>query len=210
MSDDQFEQFVANAAKGYREPPTTPREAMWQKIQAARQAERAKPARVIDFESRGRALQGWYLAAAAVAAVLVIGIGIGRLSVPTKPAEVAGHAASDSASLKRSQTVMRFATAEHFSRIEALLTDYETGRTDADFQATARDLLARTRLLLDSKRLSDPRLRALLEDLELVLVQVSRLEPRASREERGLIDDGILERQVRLRLRNAIPAGPTA
>ena len=25
---------------------------------------------------------------------------------------------------------MRFAAAEHFSRIDALLTDYETGRTD--------------------------------------------------------------------------------
>jgi hypothetical protein len=210
MSDDQFEQFLSKAAKGYREPPETPRDLMWERIQAARRAPQTKPTEVIDFASEGRRRRAVVWTGVAAAAVLALGIGIGRLSVSTKRTTVAAAVPADSASVRRSETVMRLAAAEHFSRIDALLTDYETGRTDADFQVTARELLSRTRLMLDSKRLTDTRLRALLLDLELVLVQVSHLAPAPSREERGLIDDGINQRQVRLRLRNAIPAGPSA
>jgi hypothetical protein len=215
MSDDeQFERFLSKAAKEYREPPETPRELIWEQIQAARKQgeklEQAEPAVVIDFASYRRRRRAVVWIGVAAAAVLALGIGIGRLSVSARPTEVAAAGTTDSANLRRSGTVMRLAAAEHFSRVDALLTDYETGRTDADFQATARDLLARTRLMLDSKRFTDERLRALLLDLELVLVQVSRLQPAPSPEERGLIDDGIHERQVRLRLRNAIPAGPAA
>jgi hypothetical protein len=96
------------------------------------------------------------------------------------------------------------------SRVEALLTDYRTGRTDADFRAVARELLSSTRLWLDAGRVDDARLRALLEDLELVLVQITRLAPSGSVDERALIDQGLAEREIRARLRNAIPAGPTA
>jgi hypothetical protein len=111
---------------------------------------------------------------------------------------------------KRGELVLRFAAVEHLSRIETLLTDYESGTLDSEFEATARDLLARTRLILDSKSLVDPRLRSLLDDLELILAQIAQVPSSRSDQERKLIEDGINERQVRSRLRNAIPAGPTA
>ena len=67
-------------------------------------------------------------------------------------------------------------------------------------------------MLLTAQRLSDPSTRVLLEDLELLLVQVARLAPaqKGQADERALIDDNMAERAIRLRLRDAIPAGPTA
>ena len=222
MTDDQFDQFIARAAKGVHEPPPTPREEIWQRIQAARRAESAVPpveqlgaaqgARVIDIGSRRRS-RAWYWSVAALAAVLLLGVMLGRLSVGRTPTELATETTSEGApvreSAKRVETVMRFAAVEHFSQVEALLTDYELGTAGDEFQADAKDLLSRTRLLLDSKRLRDPRLRTLLEDLELVLAQIARRSA-SSGEERQLIEDSITERRVRSRLRNAIPAGPTA
>jgi hypothetical protein len=82
---------------------------------------------------------------------------------------------------------------------------------DAPFLASARELLTMTRLLLDSPLAQDPQLLDLLEDLELVLAQVVRLEP-APREadDLDLITDGLNQRGVLPRLRAAIPAGPAA
>ncbi len=52
----------------------------------------------------------------------------------------------------------------------------KSGRTDQQFAARAADLLTRTRLLIDSPAANDPAMRNLLEDLELVLAQVVRLQ----------------------------------
>jgi hypothetical protein len=211
MTEEQFDRFVNRTAKGWREPPPTPREEIWQRIQAARTGRR--PAGdVVDLASRRRPLRPWYLTGAALAAAVVLGIAIGRRTVetvrPGAPAAVA--AAPDSAGERRAETVLRFAAVEHLSRVEALLTDFERGTEDAEVQDAARDLLSRTRLLLDSRRMVDPRLRALLLDLELILAQIAQAAPDGGAAERELIDDGINERHVRFRLRNAIPAGPTA
>lgn len=35
-TDDRFDEHIRAAASDYREPPETPREAMWERIQAAR------------------------------------------------------------------------------------------------------------------------------------------------------------------------------
>lgn len=199
MTDEKFEEFLGEAAKGYRAPPPTPKDEMWARIEASR-----KP--VIDLASRRRA--PWVGPLVALAATLLIGIGIGRLTTkPTlKPETVAA------ANAARANRVVRFAAREHFGQVNVLLTDYETGPINADFHADARALLARTRMLLSAERLSDPSTRALLEDLELLLVQVARLAPapKGQADERALIDDNMAERAIRLRLRDAIPAGPTA
>ena len=78
-----------------------------------------------------------------------------------------------------------------------------------DLAPQARQLLSSTRLLLDSKRLTDPRTRKLLEDLELVLVQIATLDPKDRREDLDLIADGLAQNHLRTRLRNAIPSDPT-
>ena len=206
MTDDKFEEFLEEAAKGYRAPPPTPKDQIWARIQAGR-ADQPSPARpVIDLASRR---VRWIGPLVGLAATLLIGIGIGRLTTPLPPPTPDDSATADAA---RANSVVRFAAREHFGQVNALLTDYETGRIDADFHAGARGLLARTRMLLSAQRLSDPSTRALLEDLELLLVQVARLAPapNGQADERALIDDNMAERAIRLRLRDAIPAGPTA
>src|SRR6266478_2016048 len=78
----------------------------------------------------------------------------------------------------------------------------------AQFSRQARDLLATTRLMLDSPAARDARLKGLLEDLELVLAQIAQLPAGGDKEDVQLITQGLDERSVLLRLRTAIPAGP--
>lgn len=101
------------------------------------------------------------------------------------------------------------ATLEHLSRAEALLTSFRTPRSTGDgspLNVWARDLLADTRLLLDSPAATDARRRQLLEDLELVLAQIVQLPAEASAD-RGLVQRSIERGAVLSRLRSSIPAG---
>lgn len=101
------------------------------------------------------------------------------------------------------------ATVEHLSRAEALLTSFRTPRSAGDgspLNSWARDLLADTRLLLDSPAATNARRRALLEDLELVLAQIVQLPAEASAD-RGLVQRSIERGAVLSRLRSSIPAG---
>jgi hypothetical protein len=63
-------------------------------------------------------------------------------------------------------------------------------------------------LLLDSPAAEDQHLRVLLEDLELVLVQISQLEAGRNSPDADLITQGMDQRNVLPKLRSAIPAGP--
>jgi hypothetical protein len=51
-------------------------------------------------------------------------------------------------------------------------------------------------------------MRALLEDLELVLVQISQLPPARAAHDTDLITQDMDQRNVLPKLRSAIPAGP--
>jgi hypothetical protein len=199
--DPKFEQWLKDAAKSYHAPHPTPREEMWARIEAARRRKH-----VIE-------LRPWMRWAVAAAAVLVLGIGIGRWSA-NPPAAVNGTAGtrvvtSDSAS---SDVAYQVAATQYLSRTETFLTgfraDLRAGRADRRFTGQARDLLTTTRLLLDSPAADDPRMRALLEDLELVLVQISQLEAGRDRRNTDLITQDMDQRNVLPKLRSAIPAGP--
>lgn len=215
MTDDRFDEFLREAARAYRRPPEPPREQIWARIEAARRDDAAASPKVVDLtERRMRRRLRWQPVLAA-AAVLFLGVAIGRLTVgrtatpaPAPAAEAPSLAAGSESD--RTSVATAIAAANHLTRIEALLTEYQAGGSDVELRALARELLSRTRLWLDGDRLEDPRLRTLLEDLELVLVQIAQLAPNGQGEERALIDEGLAERQIRPRLRNAIPAGPTA
>jgi hypothetical protein len=99
-------------------------------------------------------------------------------------------------------------TTQDLGQVETFLTEFVTRRAARDLPAEARDLLSTTRLLLDSKRLTDPGTRQLLEDLELVLNQIATLNPQDFSDELGFIADGLAQSHLRTRLRNAIPAAP--
>ena len=200
MTDERFERVLREAAQDYHRPPATPREEMWQGIAARRAARRRRAA-------TWRPVLRWGVG---IAAVLALGIGIGRWTAEprrTGPAPVAAAGGGD-----RGPLAYRVAAAQYLTRTEALLTGFRSearsGQADAQFARQARDLLGTTRLMLDSPAAQDGRLKGLLEDLELVLAQIAQLPPRADTEEVQLINQGLEQRSVLLRLRTANPAGP--
>ena len=128
-----------------------------------------------------------------------------RAIAPSGETRVANGAAGNSA--------YQVTAVKHLSEAEALLTSFRTRSStdqqmDAQLGSWARDLLNKTRLLLDSPVGNDPQRRPLLEDLELVLVQIVQLSPGNTPQDRELIEKTLQQDQVMTRLRTAIPAGP--
>lgn len=109
----------------------------------------------------------------------------------------------------------RVAALETLGGAEALLGAVggrEGGAPPAETGAIAdwsEDMLSETRLLMDSPAGDDPAIRALLEDLELVLAQLVRLGEGATAErDLALIEGAVRERQLLHRIRAVLPAGP--
>jgi hypothetical protein len=122
------------------------------------------------------------------------------------------RAASDRAAAPDAFDVV---AARHLSRSEVFLTlfrDALRGEEPAAelSPATARQLLVRNRLLLDSPAAQDPRMRRLLEDLELVLAQIAQLPAEERAEDTELITDGLEAGDVLTRLRSATSTGVAA
>jgi hypothetical protein len=206
--DDELDQRLKQAAAEYHKPPETPREAMWLAIQRGRQVRREpEPVRVLPFPRR------WVPWAAAAAAVLAIGIGIGRLTVPHSPTGVAVITKTAETPRKR-ETAYGLATVEHLGQAEAFLTLFRASvRSGGDERlaaATARQLLASNRLLLDSPAGQDRKTRLLLEDLELVLAEIAQLSPDPRSGDLEMIREGIERGGVLSRLRTVVPAGATS
>jgi hypothetical protein len=202
MDDDQLDESLRAAARDYRVPPETPRDTMWRAIEAQRRVDRL----------RRPAARRWIpWTAAAAAAVLALGIGIGRLSAPRHPTPAPVAAAGPAARVN--ETAYRLATAEHLGQSEAFLTLFRasvrSGSRERLASATARELLATNRLLLDSPAGRDRKTRALLEDLELVLAEITQLSPEATAGDRELIREDLERGGMLSRLRTVVPAGTT-
>lgn len=201
MNDDRFEELLREAGRDYHRPPQTPRDEMWTAIVAERQRRHAAR-RVVPL----RPVWRWGLG---MAAVFVLGIAIGRWLRPGDRGAFSPIVATGSTG----DVAYRVAAAQYLGRTEALLTgfrvDAQTGELHAQFVAQARDLLTSTRLLLDSPASKDPRLKPLLEDLELVLAQIAQLPASRDTGDIRLINQGIDQRSVLTRLRTALPAGPS-
>ncbi len=193
MDDDRLGERLEQAARDYHRPPATPREELWARIQAERARRRVSP--------RVLVLRPWLRWGLAAAAVLLVGVAIGRSTAPTTPA----------LSVARADLPYRVAAAQYLTRTEALLTGFRTdsrpGAADSQFVAQARDLLLTTRLMLDSPVAKSAPMRALLEDLEVVLAQIATLPSSQNAEDVKLINEGIEQRSVLLRLRTSVPAG---
>lgn len=215
---DEVSDLVDRLRESYNPPPETPREEMWAAVEAALEGRRSAGARrtaqVVSLDARrfrrgpgSRWVVGWAVAAAAL---LVLGIGIGRVSVraPARPAAVADVP---------DPTAMRLAAVEHLGQSESLLTlvraDARTGRLDPQVGPWARNLLAQTRLLLDAPEETDPTMRRMLEDLELVLVQIVGVtdtgthDAARTRTELNLALKGLDDRDLMPRIQAMVPAG---
>jgi hypothetical protein len=207
--DPNFDAWLKDAANSYHSPLPTPREELWQRIEAARRRKH-----VIE-------LRPWMRWAVAAAAVLLLGIGIGRWSMTqsngTNGTPVARNGSAPTPEEREIDSLAnlayRIAATQYLSRTETFLTAF---RADANRSANtarlahqARELLTTTQLMLDSPATNnDPRLRSLLNDLELVLMQIASLNPLEDGRDRDLITRGMNQSNVLPKLRSAIPSGP--
>ena len=261
--DPGFDAWLERVAPDLNAPPVTPRMEMWDAIQNAQSSPEATSASapVVSISSRRRPTWIW---PAAIAAALLVGVGIDRYmlttstteriaEVPTAtspgsaapttiivtpvPTSSAGGTASGSttpgtiatttpppaapsatnrgASESGPSPLYRLAAVQTLTQAEALLTAYRANDLATRNPAAARQLsqwgrevLSSTRLLIDSPAGDDPKLRALLDDVELVLVQIIRLSgaPPDSTE-RALIDGAMRDHDLLPRIRTAVPAG---
>lgn len=195
--EDRFEQELKRMAQDYHRPPETPRDEMWARITAER-ARRRESMKVVP-------LRRWMTWSVAAAAVLVLGVAIGRWSMNVK---------EKNPGPRNEEMAYRAAAAPYLTRTEALLTSFRAesrnGKVDADFAVQAQDLLVTTRLMLNSPAARDPRLASLLQDLETMLVQIAQLPAGNDRNDVDLINQGLDQRSVMLRLRTIGPTPGTS
>jgi hypothetical protein len=197
MDYDRLDEILRSAAQDYHLPPEAPREAMWEAIRARRTRRRVWVRPLSPL-----------LWVAAAAAVLVLGVGIGRISVRNADSPANWEAR------RVSTEAYRLTAIEHLSQSEAFLTLFRAsargGGDERLASATARQLLASNRLLLDSPAASDGKIRLLLEDLELVLAEIAQLTPEPRAGDLDLIKRGIERGGMLPRLRTVVPAGTTS
>jgi hypothetical protein len=220
MTDDRFDKLMRDAADTFRRPPEPPIDEMWAEIEARAGFGSATPAipiasiTPITAAKRGSRVPRWL----GIAATLVIGIGIGRGSafvgrqvIPT-PANSGPAIETVASAIPRNDPALdrpyEVEASQYLGQTAALLislpSEAKSGRTDQQFTNRATDLLARTRLLMDSPAANEPAMRDLLEDLELVLAQVVRLRSNASRTDLDIINRALEQRDVIPRLRTAV------
>lgn len=212
MNDDRFEELLNQAGSEYNLPPAIPREEMWEAIVAESMPPAAGVVQIApqagrpSLQSARRPWLGW---ATAAAALLVLGVGIGRLSAPANPS-VGGAPAT---LIATSAEPLRVVTREHLASAEALLsvvkTDARSGRVEEDVVAWGTRLLFETRLLMNSAGGQDVAVVELLKDLELILVQVVRLNGSGvggGSENLRLIAEGMNDQRLMMRIRAMLPA----
>ncbi|MCA0377586.1 MAG: hypothetical protein LCH84_18280 [Gemmatimonadetes bacterium] len=224
-SRDPHDAFVPDDGADIHEPPLeswmtarvsdalTPRDAdipaerMWQHIAARVPHEMGREMVRDDADApRGAppmpAARTRWRTAAAIAALVLLGVAIGRFGMggtaqgdgeAPRTAAAPGVDASERRTDAPGERVapdsmVRAAMADHLQQTVTVLAAFEraTARdgvagADADSAARARlrTLLGTTRLLLDDPTLADARTHRLLQDLELVLVQLARVRAAA-------------------------------
>jgi hypothetical protein len=218
MLDDRLDDLLRDAGQDYNDPPETPRDLMWANIVAARK-ETEETERTAKTETSVTPLRPLrYLRplrwAAGIAAVLALGIGLGRLSIETAPPAVAPVAVATQTTPRVNTAAYQLATTEHLGQSEAFLTLFRASLrgnvgNEQLASATARQLLATNRLLLDSPAAKDGKTRLLLQDLELVLAEIAQLSPQPRSRDLDLITEGLERGGVMSRLRTAVPSGPS-
>lgn len=202
--DDELPQNMKDAARSYNEPPlAVPREAMWEAIARARAANPGTQRSGVAVHRNTHGVRRWQWAAAAVI-LLAIGYTAGRQQTPA--------ASSPPASDRRGASVAdAVAATQHFARAELVLTQFRSdvgsARSDTALARWSRQLLNDTRLLLDSPVADDAARRALLQDLELILVQITRAARLNDAGDLQLTSDALRDSGLLNKLRTVVPSG---
>lgn len=210
MDDREFESLVDEMKDRHNRPGEVPRDRMWERIHASRQDRRPARGKIAGAISP----RVWRLAAAA-AAVLVLGIAIGRM-VPRDSGPV-GPLVENTVPVPQDKPagdlLYRKAAADLFGRADILLTGFNiTSCADQDLETVpnwAGGMLLQTRLLMGSPVAQDQEMRALLLDLELVLAQIVGINKDNCARDMAWIRDAMDEKSTINRLRSIRPANPT-
>lgn len=206
MDEDRFEDVLRDLPRSYNPPPDAPLDEMWAAIENAHFDAPIPIPRPRPFSTRAPWL--------AAAATLVIGIAIGRYlptasrSAASSPSTVA-QTSTPAADTSAVADAYRDQTNHYLGQAAALLISLPAkdanGKTDSTFASKASDLLVTTRLLIDSPAAAqDVKLRALLDDLELVLVQIARLRSEKNKGDLDLIHQAVEQGDVLSRLNSAV------
>ncbi|HET7614016.1 MAG TPA: hypothetical protein VFK26_08830 [Gemmatimonadaceae bacterium] len=206
MDEDSFEEVLRDLPRSFNQPPEPPLDEMWTEIEDAHFNARVPITRARPFAARAT----WLAAAAA----LVVGIGIGRYLPDKSATGAATPSLASGATAPVSETsavadAYRDQTNHYLGQAAALLISLPakdaSPKTDSAFSAKASDLLVTTRLLIDSPAAAqDVKLRSLLEDLELVLVQIARLQVDRHNGDLDLIHQAVEQGDVLSRLNSAV------
>jgi hypothetical protein len=209
--DKDLDQALAEMRRSYNAPPDQiPLDEMWGRIEGERFGARSDSPAFGGYPRGARGL--WWIG---IAAALVVGVGIGRLTRPSPTMMVAtADTVPRTSDLAPRTSDYDGTTARYLGQTAALLialpAEARAGRTDQRFVARAAELLTTTRLLLDSPAAADPKVRALLEDVELVLAQVAHLATDGGRVEFELITQALEQRDLLPRLTSAVAGGAKA
>ncbi|HEV8600096.1 MAG TPA: hypothetical protein VGQ69_12095 [Gemmatimonadales bacterium] len=209
MDDNELERRLVELKETWRVPRDPPLEEIWQTVEA----------RAFPLGTRRQPWR-WTRTLLPLAAMLLLGFGIGQLTpavlrqqvtaTPVGAVRTTGSTPVSEASARSSSDAAPFVgiATDYLERVTALLVTLadanRAGKPLGNSAGQARDLLATTRLLLDSPQASDPHLQALLNDLELVLAQIARLPQRAAQPDVYLIDETLDQREVLPRLRELL------
>jgi hypothetical protein len=212
MDDKELERRLGELRHTWRVAPEPPLDRMWAEIEEEAFAP-AWPRR-------------WVRRLLPLAAMLVVGFGIGQVAPPllhlagkgepTRPeqqADATGESARPDQDAEATAPFVGVAT-DYLERVTALLVtlaeESRRGQPVEYSKEQARDLLATTRLLMNGPRVSDQHLRQLLDDLELVLAQIVRLPAKPAAPDVYLIDQALDQREVLPRLRVLLAENPTS
>ncbi len=216
MKEERLDELMLDAKESYRVPPAADLDAMWARIE---HEHFDAPKAIVPHGDAPLVLDGaprresrhlrWLAPSVGIAATLLLGVGLGRFTAPTAAPLTLPMVTEVPASSPPAANVaepLQRVTYEYVARTVALLDSLPGSEAaafdgDARFLANAAQLLGTTRLLLDSPAATDPRLRALLEDLELVLAQVASLRTAPRADELTFIAEAMTERDVVPRLR---------
>jgi len=206
MNEPDIERGLAQLKETWRVAGPPPLDRMWEAIEPT------------AFTAPARTPSRWLRTLLPLAAMLVIGFGLGRFAqapgrTPADGLVETGLTAVPAAASSEARPFVGVAT-NYLERVTALLLTLagESSRGQpVEYKASqARDLLATTRLLMDSPDPIEPQLRVLLEDLELVLAQIARLPARPEAPDVYLIDQALDQREVIPRLRVYLAETPTS
>ena len=209
MDENRFDEVLRDLPRDFNNPAEPPLDEMWGVIEDAHFNSPASIRRPGGMTSRAP----WIAAAAA----LLLGIGIGHY-VPlgkatefggaSQPAVASAETLPPGADTSAVGDAYRDQTSHYLGQAAALLISLPakdaSSKADATFAAKAADLLVTTRLLMDSPAAQDPKLRSLLEDLELLLVQVARLRGERNKGDLDLIHQAVEQGDVLSRLNTAV------